>query len=54
MNIINVDFPTWYCMRQCRESINYLTNLHDDKYRLEIDSEKKIYKTFMDGILKAA
>ena len=54
MNVIHVDYGTWYCMRQCRESINHLTTLKDPKYDLEIKGEKELYRHFMDSVLRAA
>lgn len=52
MNVIGpIDHGTWYCMRQCRECVTYLSNLHDDKYTFEIEGEKKLYKHFMNEVL---
>ena len=49
-----IDAPTWYCMRQCRECITYLSSLHDDKYTMEINAEKDMLKHFMNGVLGRA
>jgi hypothetical protein len=46
-----IDQPTWYCMRQCREAINYLKTKRDPKYQFEIDAEKDLYNGFMDEVL---
>jgi hypothetical protein len=53
-NVIHVDAATWYCMRQCRESINYLTTKRDPRYAIEINGEKELYRHFMDSIVKVA
>jgi hypothetical protein len=53
-NVIGpIDLPTWYCMRQCRESINYLTPLaaKNPIYNTEIEGEKGLLKVFMDEVL---
>lgn len=50
-NVIHVDHPTWYCMRQCRESINYLSTLKNPIYDVEINGEKDILKHFMSEVL---
>lgn len=48
-----IDAPTWYCMRQCRESINYLKDLvkQNPIYQVEINGEKALLATFMDSVL---
>lgn len=47
------DAATWYCMRQCSETIRYLTPMviKEPIYRLEIDGEKKILQGFYDEVL---
>lgn len=50
-NVIHVDHPTWYCMRQCRESINYLATLKNPIYQVEINGEKDILNHFMKEVL---
>lgn len=50
-NVIYFDTPTWYCMRQCRESINYLTTLKNPIYQVEINGEKDILSHFMKEVL---
>jgi hypothetical protein len=49
-NVISVDFPTWYCMRQCKESIKWCQRQNNPIYQVEIDGEKAILQTFMDEI----
>lgn len=53
-NVIHIDHATWYCMRQCRESINYLTLKRDPQYDIEINGEKELYNHFMDSVLNRA
>jgi hypothetical protein len=53
-NVIHIDSATWYCMRQCRESINYLSAKRDPVYDLEIKGEKELYRHFMDEVFQAA
>lgn len=53
-NVIHFDIPTWYCMRQCRESINYLSKLRDPIYQVEINGEKDILRHFMKEVLSPA
>lgn len=53
-NVIGpIDFPTWYCMRQCRECITYLTPkiAKEPMYAVEVEGEKGLYKHFMDEVL---
>ena len=38
----------WFCLRQIRESVKWMKIKDSDRYRLQIDKEKDIYK----GILK--
>ena len=49
-----IDHATWYCMRQCRESINYLTPLATKNpiYQTEINGEKELLKTFIKNVLQ--
>lgn len=49
-----IDLPTWYCMRQCRESINYLKTLRNPIYEIEIKGEQEILNHFMQNIRRAA
>lgn len=54
-NVIGpIDHATWYCMRQCRESINYLTPLVSKQpiYQTEINGEKELLKHFMDEVFQ--
>lgn len=46
-----IDLATWYSMRQCRESINYLSSLKDPKYQIEIAGEQDILDIYMSEIL---
>lgn len=50
-NVIYFDAPTWYCARQCQESINHLTNLRDPKYDIEIRAEKEMLRGYKNDIL---
>lgn len=50
-NVIHIDTPTWYCMRQCNESIKYLSTLKNPIYQIEINGEKDILKHFMKEVL---
>jgi hypothetical protein len=51
-NVIGpIDAPTWYCMRQCREAINYLKSKNDPKYQIEISGEQDLLDHFMDEVL---
>lgn len=53
-NVIGpIDLPTWYSMRQCRESINHLKTLVNKNpiYQIEIDGEQDILDCYMDEIL---
>lgn len=49
-----IDLPTWYCMRQCQESIAYLRTLKNPIYDIEIKGEQDIYKHFMNSIERKA
>jgi len=49
-----IDRATWYCMRQCRESINYLRSLNNPVYDIEIKGEQEILDTFMSEVLGRA
>lgn len=55
-NVIHVDPATFYCMRQCRESISYLSTLVDKKpiYQTEINGEKELYRHYMNEALGRA
>jgi len=53
-NVIQIDPATFYCMRQCQESIKYLSAKNDPKYKTEINGEKELYRHFMDSIFKVA
>lgn len=50
-NVISIDSPTWYCMRQCNESIRYLSKLNNPIYQVEINGEKDILRHFMREVL---
>ncbi len=47
-----IDHATWYCMRQCKESINHLKKevLKNPIYQTEINGEKALLKHFMDEV----
>lgn len=51
-----IDHATWYSMRQCRETINYLKPLavKNPIYDLEIKETGNIYNHYMKEVLKAA
>lgn len=52
-NVIGpIDHATWYCMRQCKESINHLSTLvgKEPIYQTEINGEKELLRTFMDEV----
>lgn len=51
-----IDHATWYCMRQCRESINHLQPLvaNNPIYQVEINGEKELLKVFMNKIERKA
>lgn len=49
-----IDASTWYCMRQCRESIAYLKTKHNPIYDVEIKGEQEILRHFMNGIERKA
>lgn len=54
-NVIGpVDAATWYCMRQCKESIKHLNTLvgANPIYQTEINGEKALYRTFMDEVFE--
>lgn len=56
-NVIGpIDLPTWYSMRQCRESIKYLRPLvaKNPIYEVEIKGEQGIYDVYMNNILGRA
>jgi hypothetical protein len=53
-NVIHIDPATFYCMRQCRESINNLTRLRNPVYDLEIKGEQELYRHFMKQTLRIA
>lgn len=50
-NVIYIDHPTWYCMRQCNESIRHLSTLNNPIYQVEINGEKDILRHFMKEVL---
>lgn len=48
-NIIGPFSPDdWFCLRQIRESVRWMKDKDTERYRLQINKEKDIYK----GILK--
>lgn len=49
-----IDHATWYCMRQCRESIDYLKTLKNPIYDVEIKGEQEILRHFMTNIERKA
>lgn len=51
-NVITVDTPTWYAMRQTSEILRYLKSKNNPKYDLEIKGETEIYNHFMSDVLK--
>lgn len=55
-NVIQIDPATFYCMRQCQESIKNLTPLVSKNpiYQIEINGEKEMYKHFMSQTIKRA
>jgi hypothetical protein len=54
-NVIGpIDHPTWYCMRQCKESIKWCKQQNDPKYQFEINAEKALLDTFMNEVFKRA
>jgi hypothetical protein len=54
-NVIGpIDHPTWYCMRQCKESIKWCQKQNDPKYQFEINAEKALLDTFMNEVFKRA
>lgn len=56
-NVIGpIDLPTWYSMRQIRETVGYLKPLVAKKpiYATEIKGEEEIYQLYMKQILKRA
>lgn len=50
-NVISVDLPTWYCMRQCRDVNKYLIAQRNPVYDVEIKGNQEIFDHFMDEIL---
>lgn len=50
-NVITFDPSTWYCMRQCKESIRWCQKQNDPIYFPEINGEKAMLRTFMDEVL---
>lgn len=53
-NVIHIDLPTWYCMRQCRESIKWCRQQKNPKYDIEIKGEEEIFRVYMDEVLQKA
>lgn len=54
-NVIGpISHAHWYCMRQCRESINHLTPLAAKTpiYEIEIKGEKELYREFMNQVIQ--
>lgn len=49
-----IDAPTWYCMRQCNEAINYLKTLRNPVYDIEIKAEEDLLKHFKESIQRYA
>jgi len=51
-----IDHATWYCMRQCNESIRHLTPLvaKNPIYQVEINGERELLKVFMNNIERKA
>lgn len=49
-----IDLPTWYCMRQCKESVAYLKGKKNPIYDIEIKGEQAIYDVFMKQVLGRA
>jgi hypothetical protein len=50
-NVIGpIDHATWYCMRQCKESIRWCKSQNNAKYQVEIEGEKALLSTFMDEV----
>lgn len=51
-NVIGpIDQSTWFCMRQCRESINWCKKQNNPIYDLEIKGETELLQHFMDEVL---
>lgn len=50
-NVINIDLPTFYCMRQCKESIKWCQKQNNPIYQTEINGEKAMLQHFMDEVL---
>lgn len=46
-----IDHATWFCMRQCRESIAHLKTLNNPIYEIEIKGEQKILNHFMNEVM---
>lgn len=44
----------WFCLRQIRESVRWMKDKDTERYRLQIDKEKDIYKGILNEYLKAA
>lgn len=53
-NVISFDPATWYCMRQCRESIKWCQAQKDPKYDIEIRGEEEIFRVYMNEVLERA
>jgi hypothetical protein len=53
-NVIHFDPPTWFCMRQCKESIKWCQKQNNPIYQTEIEGEKALLRGFMDEILGRA
>lgn len=54
-NVIGpIDTATWFCMRQCRESIADMKKKKEPVYDLQIKAETELLDHFMQSFLKKA
>jgi len=53
-NVIHIDLPTWYSMRQCREAIKFCKSRNNPMYDIEIKGEEEILGIYMKQVLGRA
>lgn len=50
-NVITFDPATFYCMRQCKESIKHCLLQNNPVYDVEIAGETALFRDFMKEVL---
>jgi hypothetical protein len=53
-NVIKIDLPTYYSMRQCREAWKWCEAQKDPIYDIEAKGEKAIYSILMKEVMGRA